>query len=234
MALFSGWDLPAAEAQTPPNDERAEERAAMVRQIRAYGVTNEAVLAAMARVRRHRFIPEAYRGPGDYGDHPSPIGFGQTISQPYIVAYMTERLRVRPGMKVLEVGTGSGYQAAVLATMGAEVYTIEIIPELAEHARKVLAAEGFSQVRVRTGDGYEGWPEAAPFDGIIVTCAPPEIPRKLVEQLAEGGRMVLPVGPSGGTQDLITLRKEGGELVKEDVLPVRFVPMVPGSSRPAR
>lgn len=223
-----GWDAMAA----TPTDDRSEERAAMVRWIRACGVTNTAVLEAMSRVRRHQFIPKSHRGRGDYGDHPSPIGFGQTISQPYIVAYMTDRLQVRPGMKILEIGTGSGYQAAILAALGADVYTIEIIPELAEHARAALAAEGFDKVKVRVGDGYLGWPEAAPFDAILVTCAPAEVPPRLTEQLAEGGRMVIPVGRVSERQRLLTYRKEGGRLREEDDLPVRFVPMVPASVRP--
>ena len=211
----------------PKNDDRQAERAAMVAQVRRYGITNAAVIAAMTRVRRHCFIPERCRGFDDYADCPSPIGYGQTISQPYIVAYMTERLAVRPGMKVLEIGTGSGYQAAILAALGARVWTIEIVPELGAHARTALDAEGFTNVATRVGDGYAGWPEQAPFDAIIVTCAPESVPRALVEQLREGGRMVLPVGPSG-IQELITLRKEKARLVSEDSVAVRFVPMVRG------
>ncbi len=216
-------------------DEWAAARAAMVRLIRAYGVTNEAVLDAMSRVPRHEFIPPPFRDRSAYGDHPNPIGHGQTISQPYIVAYMTDRLRVGPGAKVLEVGTGSGYQAAVLAALGARVYTIEIVPELAEHARRALHAAGFNHVQVKCGDGYHGWPDEAPFDAIIVTCAPPEVPPTLIEQLRDGGRLVIPVGLSGFAQTLKTLRKAGRELVLEDELPVRFVPMVsdPGAPRPA-
>ncbi len=210
-------------------EDRAEERARMVRDIRAHGVTNEVVLRAMERVRRHAFIPFGQSTRHAYGDHPLPIGHGQTISQPFIVAYMTDRLRVTAGMKVLEIGTGSGYQAAVLAALGAKVFTIEIIPELAAHARRALAAEGFGDVQVRCGDGYQGWPEEAPFDGIIVTCAPEAVPPRLLEQLREGGRIVIPVGPIGDTQRLVTLRKEGGRTMTEDELPVRFVPMVPES-----
>ncbi|MCX7591796.1 MAG: protein-L-isoaspartate(D-aspartate) O-methyltransferase [Kiritimatiellae bacterium] len=201
-------------------------RAAMVQQIRDYGVRDERVLRAMAKVRRHVYIPEAYRGRDAYGDHPCPIGHDQTISQPYIVAYMTEKMNLKPGEKVLEIGTGSGYQAAILAEMGAKVYTIEIIPELADHARRVLTREGYGQVKVLTGDGYKGWPEHAPFDAIIVTCAPTEVPQALVDQLADGGRMILPLG--AGIQRLVILRKKGNKVEQEEDLPVRFVPMVRG------
>ncbi len=188
-----------------------------------YGIRDERVLEVMARLPRHVFIPEALRGPDAYGDHPCPIGFGQTVSQPYIVAYMTQALDVRPGEKVLEVGTGSGYQAAVLAGMGAEVFTIERIPELAEHARSVLG----DSVHLRCGDGTGGWPEEAPFDVIIGTCAPGRVPPALIEQLAEGGRMMLPVGDL--VQRLVTLRRRNGDLVCAQDLFVRFVPMVRGS-----
>jgi protein-L-isoaspartate(D-aspartate) O-methyltransferase len=207
-------------------------RAEMVAQIRAFGIQDEAVLRAMSRVRRHRFIPERFRSPRTaYADSPCPIGYGQTISQPFIVAYMTEAMRIRAGEKVLEIGTGSGYQAAVLAELGARVFTIEIIPELADHARQALAAEGYGErVRVRTGDGYLGWPEEAPFDVVIVTCAPAEVPSALVEQLAEGGRMIVPVGEI--LQRLVILRKEGGRIIQKEDLPVRFVPMVKGEGRP--
>lgn len=199
----------------------------MVRQIRAYGVRDKRVLAAMAKVRRHVYIPEDHRRrTRPYGDHPCPIGYGQTISQPYIVAYMTERMNLKPGEKVLEIGTGSGYQAAVLAEMGAEVYSIEIVPELAEHARKVLAAEGYDKVHVLAGDGYKGWPEHAPFDAIIVTCAPADVPQTLVDQLKDGGRMILPLGT--GFQRLVILRKKGGKVRQEGDIGVRFVPMVHG------
>ena len=202
------------------------QRKAMVEVIRRYGVKDERILEAMAGVRRHVFIPAGFRGKDAYGDHPCPIGYGQTISQPYIVAYMTERIAPKPAMRILEIGTGSGYQAAVLAALGTEVFSIEIVPELADHARKVLAAEGYNRVQVRTGDGYKGWPEEAPFDAIIVTCAPDRIPPELVRQLKDGGRMILPVGT--GTQQLIILEKEHDTFREIPDMYVRFVPMVHG------
>lgn len=207
----------------------ADERTRMVQLLRThYRIRDERILAAMEKIPRHLFIPEPFRRPGAaYGDHPNPIGCGQTISQPYIAAYMTEKLNPQPGERVLEIGTGSGYQAAVLSELGARVFTIEIIPELAEHARNVLAAQGCSNVAVRCGDGYKGWPEEAPFDVIIGTCAPEDVPPVLIEQLADGGRMMLPVGD--WFQRLVILRKRGADVVQEDDLPVRFVPMVPGA-----
>jgi protein-L-isoaspartate(D-aspartate) O-methyltransferase len=206
------------------------EREEMVRVLRRYKIQDERVLAAMARVRRHLYIPETLRDRADaYGDHPCPIGHGQTISQPFIVAYMTQRMELKPGFRILEIGTGSGYQAAVLAELGAELYSVEIVPELADHARKVLAAEGYGSVKVKTGDGYKGWPEHAPFDAIIVTCAPDEIPKALVAQLKDGGRMILPVGT--GVQQLVILEKTGDTFREIPDLHVRFVPMVKGEER---
>lgn len=203
------------------------ERKAMVEVLRRYKITDERVLEAMAKVRRHVYIPEGIRGRVDpYGDHPCPIGHGQTISQPFIVAYMTQRMELMPNEHVLEIGTGSGYQAAILAELKAKVYSIEIVPELADHARKVLAAEGYGQVMLMTGDGYKGWPEHAPFDAIIVTCAPNEIPKALVDQLKDGGRMILPVGT--GIQRLVILKKTGGTFTEIPDMHVRFVPMVKG------
>lgn len=201
----------------------------MVALLRDYGITNTSVLAAMGEVRRHLYIPEGFRSRRTaYANGPSQIGHGQTISQPYIVAYMTECLRIAPGEKVLEIGTGSGYQAAVLAECGATVYTVEIVPELARHAEKVLRSEGYSNtVHVLAGDGYKGWPENAPFDAVIVTCAPEEIPKALVAQLKDGGRMILPLGPAGN-QRLVILAKKAGKVELKDDLPVRFVPMVHG------
>jgi len=203
--------------------EWAKERARMVeRQIAARGIADSAVLDAMRAVPRHRFVPEEFRDES-YGDHPLPIGEDQTISQPYIVAFMTEALGLKPSDTVLEIGTGSGYQAAVLAEIVSHVYTIEIIESLAQRAESTLAALGYSNVTVRAGDGYRGWPEHAPFNAIIVTAAPDHIPDPLVEQIAMNGRMVLPVGEE--VQSLILLRRTPKGIVKEDRLGVRFVPM---------
>lgn len=228
VLLLLGWVIGCASgARTPSEEKYTLARRSMLETLKSYGIKDPEVLRAMGKVRRHVFIPEPFRHECDpYGDHPCPIGHGQTISQPYIVAYMTERIAPHPGERILEIGTGSGYQAAILAELGAEVYTIEIIPELAEHARRVLAAEGYSNVHVLTGDGYKGWPEHAPFDAIIVTCAPEEIPEALVEQLKEGGRMILPLGR--GLQRLVIVRKREGKIQVEHDLPVRFVPMVHG------
>lgn len=196
----------------------------MVRtQIEARGVADPAVLDAMRHVPRQLFVPEGYRAQA-CEDGPLPIGHGQTISQPFVVAAMTEALQVRKGHRVLEVGTGSGYQAAILAYLGAEVYSIELIPELASLAQAALARAGIKGVKVKVGDGWEGMPEAAPFDRIIVTAAPPQVPSALLAQLKPGGRMVLPVGE--GLQTLVLLEKEGETIRRTDLFSVRFVPMV--------
>ena len=187
------------------------------------GITNGRVLEVMGKVPRHELVPERYRRLA-YTDSPLPIGHGQTISQPYIVAFMTEKLAPKATDRILEVGTGSGYQAAVLAELVKEVYSIEIVEELAERAKRDLKRLGYENVHVRAGDGYQGWPEAAPFDAVIVTCAPDHVPGPLVEQLKEGGRVIIPVG-SGLRQELYILEKKGGEVEKRAVLPVRFVPM---------
>jgi protein-L-isoaspartate(D-aspartate) O-methyltransferase len=186
-------------------------------------ITNALVLAAMGKVPRHEFVPERLRSLA-YEDCPLPIGHDQTISQPYIVAFMTEQLEPKPTDRVLEIGTGSGYQAAVLAELVAKVYTVEIIEDLAGRAAVDLKRLGYTNVSVRAGDGYKGWPEAAPFDAIIVTCAPEKVPPPLVEQLKDGGRMIIPVGPTWD-QELVLLRKQGDRLERQAVLPVRFVPM---------
>jgi len=204
----------------------AQARATMVRnQIEARGVHDPRVLGAMRTVPRHRYVPDAHRHLA-YADRPLPIGEGQTISQPYIVATMTETLRLTADDRVLEIGTGSGYQAAILAELIREVYTIEILPALAERARGALDAAGYTNIFVRTGDGYKGWPEKAPFDAVIVTCAPERIPVPLVEQLREGGRIVIPVGAEGHVQQLVRGVKKAGRIEIEPVLAVRFVPMV--------
>jgi protein-L-isoaspartate(D-aspartate) O-methyltransferase len=218
------------QAESADHPRWLDGRQAMVRQLRAYRITDERVLQAMGKVRRHLFIPAPLRNPADaYGDYPCPIGHNQTISQPYIVAYMTERLNLKPGEKVLEIGTGSGYQAAILAECGAKVYSIEIVPELARHARSVLNAEGYTGTQTLTGDGFNGWHEHSPFDAIIVTCAPDKAPPILVDQLKEGGRMIIPIGIHG-QQRLVILRKQQGKVSIEEDLPVRFVPMVHGTN----
>jgi protein-L-isoaspartate(D-aspartate) O-methyltransferase len=195
----------------------------MVReQLRGRDIRSARVLDVMGRVPRHLFVPEAQRG-GAYGDHPLPIGYDQTISQPYIVAFMTQALDVRATDRILEIGTGSGYQAAVLGELGGQIYTIEIVAALAERARGLLASLGYRNVHVRAGNGYLGWPEEAPFDRIMVTAAPDEVPPALVAQLKEGGLMAIPVGTV--FQELRILRKTASGMETLDTLPVRFVPM---------
>lgn len=197
----------------------------MIDTLKRHGIRSQAVLDAMAKVPRHLFIPETHRNLRTaYSDRPAPIGHGQTISQPFIVAHMTERLDPKPDDKILEVGTGSGYQAAVLAEMGARVYSVELVPELARHAAGVLEAQGYKNVHTKVGDGYEGWPEHAPFDAVIVTAAPEDVPQALVDQLKDAGRMIVPVGEAN--QQLVILRKQGSDVHREPDLPVRFVPMV--------
>jgi len=205
-------------------DPLAAARRRMVdEQIRARGVRSRRVLDAMTRVPRHLFVPPDSRARA-YDDTPLPIGQGQTISQPYIVAYMTEELDLSADHRVLEIGTGSGYQAAVLGELVKQVWSVEIIPELAERARRTLADTGYRNVEIRAGNGYLGWPEQAPFDRIIVTAAPPEIPQALVEQLAVGGRMIVPVGTL--VQELVLLTKNTRGVAEKRTIPVRFVPMV--------
>ncbi|MDO8544632.1 MAG: protein-L-isoaspartate(D-aspartate) O-methyltransferase [Opitutaceae bacterium] len=223
MALASVTAVPidAAEPRAGPEDEL---RRRMVNaQIVARGVKDELTLAAVRKVPRHLFVPEDVRRDA-YEDSPLPIGHGQTISQPYIVAFTTEAARITRKSKVLEIGTGSGYQAAIAAELSDHVFSIEIVPELAERARAILRATGYERVTVRTGDGYQGWPEHAPFDVIIVTAAPEAIPPPLLAQLAEGGRMVIPVGSQTGMQYLLLVTKHDGQVRAERLMPVRFVP----------
>jgi protein-L-isoaspartate(D-aspartate) O-methyltransferase len=232
------WQAPApaptAQLRTPvvePSvpgvaiDDHAADRARMVQsQIRARGVRDEAVLNAMETVPRHLFVPADLLAVA-HGDHPLPIGHGQTISQPYIVAWMTELLGLSPGARVLEIGTGSGYQAAILGQMDMEVYTIEIVEPLAAQATERLSGMGYEKITVRHADGYYGWEEYAPFDAIIVTCAPDHIPQPLVQQLADGGRMVLPVGAPGGYQSLWVVEKQGDQVKTTEMGGVMFVPL---------
>ncbi|HET9226252.1 MAG TPA: protein-L-isoaspartate(D-aspartate) O-methyltransferase [Thermoanaerobaculia bacterium] len=216
--------LAACSAGAGPQDDLSKARREMVqKQVRARGVEDRRVLTAMEQVPRHRFVPDDMRGSA-YDDKPLPIGWDQTISQPYIVGLMTDLLDLKPSHKVLEIGTGSGYQAAVLSRLVADVYTIEIVKPLGEQARGTLERLGYSNVHTRIGDGYKGWPEAAPFDAIIVTAAPPQVPKPLLDQLAPGGKLVVPEGSSW--QDLtVYTRQKDGSFHKETVLPVRFVPM---------
>lgn len=216
-------------AWSPPRFEaRQDERDAMVRQIEAYGMRDPAVLRAMSHVPRHEFVPQHLWAQA-YEDSPLPIGYGQTISQPFIVAEMTRLLQLKPGSRVLEIGTGSGYQAAVLTEFTPHVFTIEIIGELMRSAQKRLQRLGYTVVRVRHGDGYYGWPEEAPFDAIIVTAAAGEIPPPLIAQLKPGGRMVIPVGAALSTQSLMLVEKQAdGTIRTRSLMPVRFVPLVRG------
>jgi protein-L-isoaspartate(D-aspartate) O-methyltransferase len=230
---------PAARSEAPAvrlpalvgADERVDDRARMVaRQIDAKtvddrrGIRDARVIEAMREVPRHRFVPSSWQDQA-YDDHPLPIGKGQTISQPYIVALMTEAARIDPGETVLEIGTGSGYGAAVASRLAKAVYTIEIIPELAASAGRLLAELGVANVHVRAGDGYRGWPEHAPFDAIIVTAAPDHVPKPLVDQLAVGGRLVIPVGRQEAVQVLKVITRTAAGVRDEDLLDVRFVPM---------
>ena len=204
-----------------------EEAARLVEHLRRSGIRDERVLEAIARVPRERFVPREWRDEA-YADHPLPIGEGQTISQPYIVALMTQALDLKPGEKVLEIGTGSGYQTAILAEMGADLHTVELRPSLLEAARRRLERLGYSNIHYRLGDGHLGWPELAPYDTILVTAAPDEVPPALIEQLAPGGRMVIPVGPTPGYQTLwLILKDRNGGIRRVDLGGVAFVPLVP-------
>src|SRR4051794_37622310 len=211
--------------QVPSAADFAVQRKRMVdQQLQPRGIKDERVLAAMAKVRREEFVPADQRDDA-YEDGPLPIGFDQTISQPYIVAFMTEQLQLRPSDRLLEIGSGSGYQAAFLAELVADVYTIEIVEPLAKTAQATLQRLGYKNVHLKVADGYQGWPEEAPFDAIIVTCAPENVPQPLVNQLKDGGRMVIPVGEQFA-QQLYLLEKKNGQLKESATLPVRFVPML--------
>ena len=231
MRIIAQYLLFAALATTGCGQQRltsadfAAQRQRMVeQQLKSRGIKNERLLAAMAKVPREEFVPLDARVAA-YEDGPLPIGYGQTISQPYIVAFMTEQLRPKPTDRVLEIGSGSGYQAAILAELMAEVYTVEIVEPLAKTAEATLQRLGYKNVHIRVGDGYEGWPEEAPFDAIIVTCAPDKVPQPLVDQLKDGGRIVIPVGERFA-QQLYLLEKKNGQLKESATLPVRFVPML--------
>lgn len=209
-----------------------EKRERMVEeQIARRGITDSAVLRAMATVPRHRFVSESYIDYA-YADRPLPIGYGQTISQPYIVALMTQLLELEPGDRVLEIGTGSGYQAAVLAEILDEVYTIEIIPELADRVAGLFRTLAYDSIRVKQSDGYYGWEEHAPYDAIVVTAATEHIPPPLVQQLKDGGRMIIPVGSPFFTQTLMLVRKTGGKVTTNSLIPVRFVPFTRSDGDP--
>ncbi len=215
-------------AQQVSDEEYTKQRRQLVEQLRSEGIENKEVLDALLKVPRHRFVPPSYRHLA-YRNHPLPIGRDQTISQPFIVGYMTEAAEIASGEKVLEIGTGSGYQAAVLAELAKEVYTIEIIPELAERSRALLGEMGYKNLHVKTGNGYEGWVEQAPFDAIVVTAAPDEVPKALVEQLAVRGKMIIPVGTS--YQHMLIITKTESGVVERRTIPVAFVPMT-GKPKP--
>jgi len=227
---ISGWVLLLGCSCTRAEEEPArydELRRRMVEeQLKGRGrdIGDERVLEAMGTVPRHEFVPRGVRHAA-YADSPQPIGHRQTISQPYIVAFMTEKLAPKKTDRILEIGTGSGYQAAVLSGLVKEVYTIEIVEPLAHRAEETLKRLGYKNVHVKAGDGYKGWPEHAPFDAVIVTCAPDHVPQPLVDQLKDGGRMIIPVGELLWGQELYMLEKKGDEVIRKAVLPVRFVPM---------
>ncbi|MEE8125429.1 MAG: protein-L-isoaspartate(D-aspartate) O-methyltransferase [Nitrospirales bacterium] len=231
MFMILGWSNQTQSESPEGHHTRQKERDEMVdSQIVAKGVTEQAVIAAMRRVPRHRFIPNT-ESEDAYGDFPLAIGHKQTISQPFIVAYMTQALKLQPNDTVLEIGTGSGYQAAVLAELGVNVFTIEIVKPLGKKAKEILAELGYSNVTVRIGDGYQGWPEESPFDAIILTAAPDHIPSPLLEQLAIGGRLILPVGDY--LQRLVLIHRTTDGYQQIDLLPVAFVPMTGESEKPS-
>jgi protein-L-isoaspartate(D-aspartate) O-methyltransferase len=215
---------------TPASNFAAERQRMIQQQLRTRGINDQRVLAAMAKVPREEFVTPESRS-ASYEDGPLPIGYRQTISQPYIVAFMTEQLRPKPSDRVLEIGTGSGYQAAILAELVSDVYSIEIVEPLAKNAEATLQQLGYKNVHLKIGDGYKGWPDAAPFDAIIVTCAPDKVPQPLIDQLKDGGRMVIPVGDIFA-QQLYLLEKKNGQLKQSATLPVRFVPMASEAATP--
>lgn len=225
LLIFSGAIIIRCSTQEKVTDEYYRQRKMMVElQLIARGISDERVIDAMSSVKRHKFVPEEYINYA-YNDHPIPIGEGQTISQPYIVAYMTESLQLDSLDKVLEIGTGSGYQAAILACICKDVYSVELIEELGMNAQNTLKKQGYNNVNIKIGDGYEGWEEYSPYDAIIVTCSPSEIPAPLTEQLSEGGKLIIPVG-TDYIQELVLIEKKEGQLSQHKVLPVRFVPML--------
>lgn len=225
LLLMATIILGQCNSQESSPDKYGKQRRNMVKyQIKARGIKNEKVLDAMLKVERHLFVPDKYLSMA-YEDHPLPVGEGQTISQPYIVAFMSEVLEPDKNMKILEIGTGSGYQAAVLAEICDSVYTIEIYKSLGTKAKNLLKVLGYSNVKVKIGDGYNGWEKYSPYDAIIVTCSPTHIPQSLSDQLSEGGKMIIPVGETYA-QELVLLSKENGKLKQKDVLSVRFVPMI--------
>lgn len=224
-AAETSTPLPATAPPSTDEPDYSQSRQQMVdQQIVPRDIRDEAVIEAMRKVPRHKFVPEKLHDLA-YADHPLPIGYGQTISQPYIVALMTQALEPYPGQRVLEIGTGSGYQAAVLAELGVDVYTVEIIPELAERAAADLDAAGYTKINKLNADGYFGWDENAPYDAILVTAAPDHLPLPLVEQLQEGGRIVIPIGPVGFVQTLWLFEKIGGEMQATNLGGVTFVPL---------
>jgi len=223
LVLFLGPKLKNRNGGAAADGFKARREAMVAGQIKARGIDDPRVLNAMREVQRHEFVPEKLRSEA-YDDHPLSIGLGQTISQPYIVAYMTQVLELKPGDKVLEAGTGSGYQAAVLSRMTDKVFSVEIICELERAARATLDRLGYSSVRTRCADGYNGWPEEAPFDAIMVTAAPEQVPQPLLDQLKPGGKLVMPIGPAFA-QELILVRRTGSGFKRETLLSVAFVPM---------
>lgn len=225
LIVITMFILPGSMCADNESDYESRREHMVELQIRERGIRDPRVLDALRKVPRHLFVPEQQRSQA-YIDSPLPIGLGQTISQPYIVAYMTEQLMLDGSEKVLEIGTGSGYQAAILGELAQEVYSVEIIPDLGKRAQTTLGELGYDNIHIRIGDGFQGWEEHAPYDAIIVTAAPENIPQALIDQLAEGGRMIIPVGPTGGIQELVLGIKEDGKFTRKNVLSVRFVPMV--------